>query len=174
MPGWHFDMQFAADSFRIITSLLLWKSLISRPLAVVVALPVAELRLQEFPPLISLFFIFCWNIWQLLFLIFSPASSQQCRWRSNGCHYCSLSPTLAALKREAQSDHTHYEPWPAHLTLTSLSCWLLPAAGFVHVQKPTHFTTVDNGIALTLVMKRVDGLSVSLPFAIHPLVYHTA
>lgn len=86
MPGWHSDMQFAADSFRIITSLLLWKSLISRPLAVTVALPVAELWLQEFPPLISLFFIFCWHIWQLLFLIFSPASSQQCRWRSNGRH----------------------------------------------------------------------------------------
>lgn len=49
-----------------------------------------------------------------------------------------------------------------------------PAVGSVHAQKPTRFTTVANGIALTLVMKRVDGLSVSLPFAIHPLVYHTA
>lgn len=91
MPGWHFDMLFAADRFGIITSPLPWNFLISCSLNVNLALSkrAATLWIHRvlFPPSpssSSFFFFFCFFFscslrsltWQLLFLIFSLAVSR--------------------------------------------------------------------------------------------------
>lgn len=52
MPGWHFDMLFAADSFRIITSRLPWNFLISLSLIVSPALPGWGTTPHPHPPLL--------------------------------------------------------------------------------------------------------------------------
>lgn len=52
MPGWHFDMLFAADSFRIITSRLPWNFLISLLLIVSPALPGWGTTPHPHPPLL--------------------------------------------------------------------------------------------------------------------------
>lgn len=78
LPGWIFDMLFAADSLRIISSPLLWKLLRSRLLAIAVA-TCGWAAAAGIPPLTYLFFIFCSVIWQPLLLNVSRAGSQPCR-----------------------------------------------------------------------------------------------